>query len=164
MPEARIFITDSWNGPARRDGTAYWILEYTKDGEPKTREGFIHLEAGTQTQGVLMALVNAFHVLDALERKNILESLQDVKAYTNCPHVSATVQNGWHLQWRENGWKNARGDPVRNAALWEMLDQKSAGRAWTAETGRHEYTSVMRDAVKKELREWKRRKENAEKP
>lgn len=161
MPEVRIFIVDSWNGPAKRDGVAEWILEYMKDGEPETEEGFIHLKAGTQPQGVLMALINAFHVLDALAKKNILESPHTVRAYTDCTHVSAAVRNGWPLQWQETGWRNARGKPVRNAALWKMLSEKSAGRAWTMETGRHEYTSVMQDAVKKELRQWKRRKGNA---
>lgn len=149
MEEIRIFVENSWKSPARKDGVAMWLAECMRHGEPRTREGFIHLEAGTEAQGTLMALVNAFCIL----KKPCI-----VKVNPGCAHVSDAVQNGWHLRWQENGWENAKGRPVKNAGLWKMLMAKAAPHTLTAESGSHEYASVMQDSVKKELKAWKRRK------
>lgn len=156
MEEVRIFIVASWKGPAKQDGVAEWIIEYRK---PETKEGFIHLEAGTEAQAVLMALINAFHVLDRLVMQNVLEKPCRVKIYTECGNVLNTVQNGWYLQWQENGWENAKGEPVKNAGLWKMFLEKAALHEYTVQTGRHEYTGVMQGDVKRELKKWKRRQE-----
>lgn len=152
MEEIRIFVENSWKSPARKDGVAMWLVECKRRGEPKTREGFIHLEAGTEAQGTLMALVNAFCIL----KKPCI-----VKINPGCAHVSNAVRNGWHLRWKENGWKNAKGHQVKNAALWKMFTEKAAPHAFAVESGIHEYTSVMQDSVKRELEDWKRRETKA---
>lgn len=147
--EVRIFVETSWKGPARQDGVAAWLAECMARGEPITRQGFIHLEGGTETQGTLMALSNALHILKRPCKARI---------YVECGNVRSAVQNGWHRQWQGNGWKNAKGNAVKNAELWKVFLEKAEPHTCTVEGGRHEYTTVMQDAVKKELEEWKRRK------
>lgn len=152
--EVRVFVKTSWKGPERQDGVAAWLAECMARGEPVTRQGFVHLEDGTQARGTLMALANALY---------ILKKPCSIRIYVDCGHVQSAVQNGWHRQWRENGWKNAKGKEVRNADVWEILAEKAAPHTCRMEAGRHEYTTVMQDAIRRELEEWKRRTKNGRK-
>lgn len=151
MEEVKVFVETSWKGPARQDGVAAWLVECMRHGAPVTRQGFVHLESGTEAQATLMALANAFCMLKKPCR---------VQARVGCRHVLAALCGGWHLQWQENGWVNAKGEPVGNAGLWKVFLEKAAPHEYAAGSGRHEYTSVMHDAVMRELRDWKRRKGN----
>lgn len=144
--EVRIFIESSWRGPSKRDGVAMWLVECMKSGEPHTRQGFIHLEDGTEAQGCLMAMINAFH---------ILKKPCQASVFTQCEHILNTIQNHWHIQWQKNDWHNAKGKPVKNAELWKMLMEKSLPHAYAVHRGHHEYSNVMQAEVAKELEAWK---------
>lgn len=149
MEGIRMFVETSWKSPARQDGVAMWLVECMRRGEPITRQGIVRAENGTEAQAALLALADALSILKKPCR---------IKAFISCPHVSGAVQNGWHLQWRAAGWENAKGKPVRNAGLWEAFLENAAPHTLTAADGSHEYKAVMRDSVKRELEDWKRRK------
>jgi ribonuclease HI len=155
MTDVKIFIESTWKGPARRDGVAMWLIEYIKaNGEPATREGFVHLEDGTEAAGCLMALVNAFCKL-----KKPCSAL----VFTGCEHIINTYNNHWHIQWQKNGWRNAKGKEVKNADLWELLIKKADPHVYTVRGGRHEYQQVMLDGLTKEMQRWdKERKDGKE--
>lgn len=62
-----------------------------------------------------MELKGAISALEALKKKS------DVDLYTD----SAYVRNGiisWIHGWKKNGWKTADKKPVKNAELWQELD------------------------------------------
>ncbi len=63
MHEVSIFIESTWRGPARRDGVAMWLVECKRGDRLDTRQGFVHVKEGTETQGNLMAMINAFCIL-----------------------------------------------------------------------------------------------------
>ncbi len=46
---------------------------------------------------------------------------------------------GWVKGWLRNGWKTAKGEPVKNRALWEELHSLSQGRkvTWSWTRGHH---------------------------
>ena len=144
--EVKIFIESTWKGPAKRDGVAMWLEECMKNGEPHTRQGFIHLKDGTEAQGNLMAMINAFH---------ILKKPCSASVFTQCEHILNTIQNHWHIQWQKNDWHNAKGKPVKNVELWKMLMEKSLPHAYAVHRGHHEYSNVMQAEVAKELETWK---------
>ena len=146
MIEVRIFIESTWRGPAKRDGVAMWLVECIKNGEPHTRQGFVHLRDGTEIQGNLMAMINAFFIL-----KKSCSAL----VFTRCEHILHTTQNHWHIQWQKNDWKNQKGKPVKNAKLWEMLLEKAADHAYTVQGGHHEYSNIMQADLEKEMAAWK---------
>ena len=148
--EVRIFIESSWRGPAKRDGVAMWLVEYMKDGEPHTRQGFIHMKAGTEAQGNLRAMINAFFIL-----KKPCQAL----VFTRCEHILNTIQNHWHIQWKKNEWRNAKGKPVKNVELWEMLMDKADPHIYSVHGGHHEYTNVMVLEIEKEMQAWKEKEE-----
>jgi ribonuclease HI len=63
-----------------------------------------------------MELLGAISGLEALKRKSKVELWTD----------SAYVKNGitgWIHGWKKNGWKTADKKPVKNAELWQRLDQ-----------------------------------------
>ena len=154
--EVKIFIESSWKGPAVKDGVAMWLVECIKDGEPITRQGFIHVENGTEAQGCLMAIINAFCVI-----KNIPLKCHSVPVMTGCEHILSVIKNNWHMQWKDNNWHTARGKPVKNSGLWEMFVDKTSNYNYYAQGGKHEYTSIMQDDLKKELERWKHSREEA---
>ena len=125
-----------------------WLVEYMKDGEPHTRQGFIHMKAGTEAQGNLRAMINAFFIL-----KKPCQAL----VFTRCEHILNTIQNHWHIQWKKNEWRNAKGKPVKNVELWEMLMDKTDPHIYSVHGGHHEYTNVMVLEIEKEMQAWKER-------
>lgn len=146
----KIFIESTWKGPAKRDGVAMWLVECMRGDEPITRQGFVHLENGTEIRANLMCIINAFHIL----RKPC-----SALVFTQCEHILNTVQNHWHIQWQKNDWHNAKGKPVKNADLWEMLIEKARPHSYSMAAGHHEYSNVMQAAVNKEFEQWKEKKD-----
>ncbi len=82
-----------------------------KGGEPDT----------TNNRMELMAAISA---LEALARPTEITIVTD----------SNYVKNGitsWIHGWKKNGWKNAAKKPVKNAELWQRLDEANARHAVT---------------------------------
>ncbi len=123
-----------------------WIVEWEESGVVKTKQGFIHQDNGTEAQGTLKALINAFYYIDSKITKTA-----SALVFTKCDHVFHTVGNGWYTQWEKNGWRNAKNKPVKNAELWKMLVEKTLYHAFTVTQERHEYEKVMQDNVREEL-------------
>jgi ribonuclease HI len=66
-----------------------------------------------------MELLAAINALNALERPSKITIITD----------SQYVKNGvtsWIFGWKKNGWKTAAKKPVKNAELWQMLDEAQA--------------------------------------
>ncbi len=145
--KVRILIESTWHGPAKRDGVAMWLIEYMKNDIPITRQGFIHQENGTEAAGCLMALINAF---------TILKKPCDTEIITQCDNLLNTMRNHWHIQWKKNDWRNAKGKEVRNKELWEMLTEKMDPHTYTIDGGHHEYQGVMQTQLQKEFEEWRK--------
>ena len=142
----RIIVEGTWKGPAKRDGVAMWLVEYIQGDKPITRQGFVHLKNGTETQGNLMALINAFHIL-----KKPCETL----VITQCQTVLNTLQNHWQVMWEKNDWKNAKGKEIKHPDLWKMLMEKQEPHVYRVETGFHDYQKVMQAELEKEEKRWK---------
>ena len=134
MHEVSIFIESTWRGPARRDGVAMWLVECKRGERLDTRQGFVHVKEGTETQGNLMAMINAFHIL-----KKPCKAL----VFTKCSHILISMQQEWPKEWQENGWIGAKGKPVKNAELYTLKDDH------------HEYENIMQSDIRKELESWK---------
>lgn len=146
MHEVSIFIESTWRGPARRDGVAMWLVECKRGERLDTRQGFVHVKEGTETQGNLMAMINALHIL-----KKPCKAL----VFTKCSHILISMQQEWPKEWQENGWIGAKGKPVKNAELWKMLIEKGKRHTYTLKDDHHEYENIMQSDLRKELESWK---------
>ena len=81
--------------------------------------------AAAQTTNNRMELQAVIEALEALPAGTAVEVVTD----------SEYVMKGiteWIARWKRNGWRTARGRPVRNRELWQNLDRLAAARevAW----------------------------------
>ena len=44
-----------------------------------------------------------------------------VKVYSDSAYFINALEKKWYVAWRKNGWKNSKGEPVKNRDLWEAL-------------------------------------------
>ncbi|MDA9271975.1 ribonuclease HI [bacterium] len=63
-----------------------------------------------------MELTAAIKGLEALTRAC------EVNLYTDSQYLRKGMLE-WMAQWKKNGWRNAKKEPVKNADLWQELDQ-----------------------------------------
>ena len=66
-----------------------------------------------------MELMAAISALEALKRPSTVE------LYTDSQYVKNGIMS-WIHGWKRNGWKTADRKPVKNADLWQRLDQARA--------------------------------------
>ena len=57
-----------------------------------------------------------------LRRSNALKEPCEVDLYTDSNYVRDGI-SGWIHGWKRNGWKTADKKPVKNAELWQALDE-----------------------------------------
>ncbi|MFC6639442.1 ribonuclease HI [Sulfitobacter sp. JBTF-M27] len=117
MPELYAYTDGACSG---NPGPGGWgVLMQAKTGDKVIRER--ELKGGeAETTNNRMELLAAINALEALARPSEITIVTD----------SNYVKNGiteWIFGWKKNGWKNAAKKPVKNAELWQRLDE-AAGR------------------------------------
>jgi ribonuclease HI len=63
-----------------------------------------------------MELLAAIEALDALKRPSVVD------LHTDSQYLRQGITQ-WIARWKVNGWKTADRNPVKNADLWQRLDQ-----------------------------------------
>ena len=113
MPELHAWTDGACSG---NPGPGGWgVLMSALDGETVVKER--ELSGGEPaTTNNRMELMAAISALEALSRPTTITITTD----------SAYVKNGvtgWIHGWKRNGWKTADRKPVKNADLWQRLDE-----------------------------------------
>lgn len=93
-----------------KGGWAYYIL-YPEEGEVDHNCG---KEINTTNQRMEMTAC-----IKAIE--TIIDKEDDVILYTDSAYVINCIKEKWYLKWYQNGWINAKGQPVKNQDLWREL-------------------------------------------
>lgn len=111
--DIRIFInTDASPFKPDRCRAAYRI-EVSREGkDPATKEDSFALEEATQNGATLEALNTA---LSALKDGMSLS----VTVICPAPHIICSINQRQYETWKANGWKNAKGQPVKNLDEWQ---------------------------------------------
>lgn len=68
---------------------------------------------------------NRMELMAAIEALNALKKPCDVQLYTDSVYVRDGITK-WIHGWRKNGWRTAAKKPVKNADLWQQLDEAQA--------------------------------------
>ncbi len=68
---------------------------------------------------------NRMELLAAIEALNALKRPCDVVLYTDSTYVQKGISE-WLTGWKARGWKTAARKPVKNADLWQALDEATA--------------------------------------
>lgn len=107
----RIYTDGGCSGNQSDENIGGWgaVLEY---GEHRKELHGGELNT-TNNRMEMTALIQAFEALkkDGLE----IEVFSDSSYLMNC------FRDKWYVNWRRNGWKNSKKEPVENRELWEVL-------------------------------------------
>ena len=113
MPDYYAFTDGACSG---NPGPGGWgVLLQAREGDTVLKER--DLSGGeSDTTNNRMELLAAINALESLGRATAITVVTD----------SAYVKNGvtgWIHGWKRNGWKTAAKKPVKNADLWQRLDE-----------------------------------------
>jgi ribonuclease HI len=109
--EVQIFTDGACSG---NPGPGGWGAVLRFGGRQKELKGG---EAATTNNR--MELMAAISALEALKRDS------KVDLYTDSNYLRDGITK-WIHKWRRNGWRTAEKKPVKNAELWQRLDQALA--------------------------------------
>jgi ribonuclease HI len=68
---------------------------------------------------------NRMELMAALEGLRKLKEPCEVDLYTDSQYLKNGMQQ-WLAKWKKNGWRTAAKEPVKNADLWELLDDAAS--------------------------------------
>lgn len=71
---------------------------------------------------VPMTTNNRMELTAAIEALKALTRPCQVQLYTDSNYLRQGMQS-WLSQWKKSGWRNAKKEPVKNADLWQSLDE-----------------------------------------
>ena len=86
-------------------------------------EGKIHqdCQAVKNTTNQRMELTAAAEALEYLFYNEVCVPFDKVIIYTDSAYLHNCYKQKWYANWQNNGWKNAKKQPVANQDLWERL-------------------------------------------
>ena len=102
----------SANGSA--DAPGGWAYVILKDGRLVSQNS--GCEKGTTNQR--MELTAALRACEEIEA---MDSFATVKLYSDSAYFIRCFKENWWKNWRANGWRNSKKEPVANQDLWEKL-------------------------------------------
>lgn len=91
-------------------GPGGWGAILRCNGQEKNLKG-----AEPHTTNNRMELMAAIQGLAALTRPSTVD------LYTDSQYLRQGMMS-WMAQWKKNGWRNSKREPVKNADLWQQLD------------------------------------------
>ena len=116
MPDLFAFTDGACSG---NPGPGGWgVVLQAKDGDALLKEREL-CGGAAETTNNRMELTAAIEALQTLERESKITLITD----------SVYVKDGitkWLWGWKKNGWRTAAKKPVKNAELWQKLDDAQA--------------------------------------
>lgn len=65
---------------------------------------------------------NRMELMAAIQGLLALTRSCEVELYTDSQYLRQGMMS-WLAQWKKNGWRNAKKEPVKNKDLWQQLDE-----------------------------------------
>lgn len=111
MQAVQIYIETSVK-PPRKGALWYgYVLEYLINGQPYTKSDFGYFSEETPNRAALQA------VMEGVKR---LKRPCHVTIHTNNSYVLTGIRDRMEW-WKKEDWKNARGQEIKHADLWQKL-------------------------------------------
>ncbi len=111
MLKVNIYTDGACSGNQSKTNIGGWgaVLEY---GDfQKEMSG--HEQNTTNNRMEMKALIEA---LKALKKDNL-----EIRVFSDSSYLANCFRDKWYVKWKQNGWKNSKGDPVENQDLWVEL-------------------------------------------
>ena len=114
MNIVNIYIKIHWRGNLRGSGKAAGIIIF------EDRAGMVHKK------------VEVTEVKDSSKNRLNLQIITKVLHTLKCPcsvgiymdgveNISGQIRDGLPEQWKQNGWRNKKGQQVKNLDVWKLL-------------------------------------------
>lgn len=141
MFEVNIYLETSLKGPGTREGWYEAVLEYIdRKHHAVTREDYVWEKETTYHKSTLCALAKALKRLNASCFVNI---------YMDSAFVKNSIETNLD-RWKENGFVNVKGEPVKNQEEWREVARLLAGHKLKFRmTKRNPYSGWMQTEAKK---------------
>jgi len=140
-----IYIETSIHGAAANRSAGMYLVEFiTKKEIPITRTGWIKKDVKTTENAMTLTLIR-----DAL---SILTKPCCIRVNTRSAHILNVMQNHWLPQWKKNGWRNAKGNPVANQELWQQVSDLMDNHYVEFVSENHSYRMFMEEEIRKAVR------------
>lgn len=123
-------------------GYVGYILEAFRNNIPVTVQGFFKIKDTPNRADMLI-------IIEAMGR---LTKPCDVHIHTRNKQIFDAYDKCWIEEWKKNGWKNSRGEEVRNGELWKLLSFLNKGSI-QIEYGKHSYYEWMERYIRENERE-----------
>lgn len=109
--------------------TVYLFTDGACKGNPGAGGWGVLLRYGTHEKelfgGEAQTTNNRMELTAVLSGLKTLNRPCDVVIYTDSQYVKNGMES-WIHNWKKNGWKTAGRQPVKNADLWQQLDEQVA--------------------------------------
>lgn len=142
-----IYIESSCKGPRQLNTVGIYVMEALEDdGKPLMVNG----EPWVKTKKEVFESVND----NVITMKLLIEALKRMKkpsvirVFTSNDHVFYTLENGWNIQWKKNGWRNARNMQIKHPELWAELTEELQKHSYSVTKEGHSYLKWMEEQVK----------------
>lgn len=109
-----VYTDGATSGNGKADAPGGWAYVVLSDGIPMLSDS--GGERGTTNQR--MELTAALQACEAIEA---IDPFATVKLYSDSAYLIRCFKENWWKNWRANGWKNSKKEPVANQDLWEKL-------------------------------------------
>lgn len=130
MKQVNIYTASTIKGPRRRSGRIGYVLEYIPEHGDKATAGKIESVEDMTEQQAALTVIN-----HALKR---ITGECEIHVFTECEGI-LTAFKAYLPKWQENGWKNAKGEPIKNASEWKEITDLLNARPCEVVQGAHEY-------------------------
>jgi ribonuclease HI len=109
-----VYTDGAVSGNGKADAPGGWAYVIIKDGS------MIACDSGGElgTTNQRMELTAALKACQAVEA---MDPFATVKLYSDSAYFVRCFKENWWKNWRANGWKNSKKEPVANQDLWDKL-------------------------------------------
>lgn len=135
MFKVNIYLETSVRGLKRTVGWYGYLVEYIDGkGQKHIREDY----------GVEMAVTPNMTILTAfIASLGQLARASEITVFTDNAYLRESYEKRLPC-WRENGWKTAHGEPIKNQKLWQMVAEKTSMHIVRFDSEyHHEYKTKM---------------------
>ena len=131
MKECHIYIETSLRWPKKGSGIVG--LVFTDQAEKNTRQLFGQVNDSNEYHSILVGIMNAL---------NYCSSFDLIKIHLSCRNVASGFN--WLPSWKQNDFKNSKGEPVKYAADWQAIAAASEKKRIEIDLGFNGYRNWLK--------------------
>ena len=136
MDRIDIYALTNIRGIGKSSGAFIWLFEFM------TSKGVVTRNEKKSVVNVTARIAELMALIKALER---ITKPCEIMIHVSNSNLAKTLENGWIHTWAETGFINAKGEQMKDAALWQQFYDLFKQHTFLGVTcERHTYTSWMK--------------------